>query len=62
VKNKGPYSGRPFLPELSPPGPKVRASDQNTEIRPLAAKEVYKRIWGGSLPEPVVDKKMENIK
>ena len=43
-----PYSGSPFIPEL-----------QNTKkIKPLTVNEVYQRIWEGSLPEPIADKKI----
>jgi predicted AAA+ superfamily ATPase len=57
-KVKLPYSGRPFIPESSSHNT-TAAHRQNTEqIRPLTAKEVYRRIWEGSLPEPVANKKI----
>jgi predicted AAA+ superfamily ATPase len=52
-KIKTPYSGRPFLPVFS------SGNDTTEKMKPLAAKELYRRIWEGSLPEPVVNKKLK---
>jgi predicted AAA+ superfamily ATPase len=43
-----PYSGGPFLPKMT----------SREKIDPLTMAEVYKRIWEGSLPEPVTDKRI----
>ena len=48
-KTKIPFSGKPFVPEHSPALP---------AIKPLTVKEVYRHIWEGSLPEPVVQKRL----
>ncbi len=48
-KIKMPFSSKPFLPSM------------NRQIagKKLSVQQVYKRIWEGSLPEPVINKKME---
>jgi len=48
-KLKLPYSGKPFIPELS----KIESS-----VKPLKINELYRFIWEGSLPEPIANKKM----
>jgi len=48
-KIKKPFSGKPFLPSMD-------KSDDGKKITP---QELYKQIWLGSLPELVVDKKMD---
>ena len=55
-KIKLPYSGKPFIPEPIPAGKKGTPAE--TAQKPLTAKEVYRRIWEGSLPEPVINKKL----
>jgi len=60
---KAPYGGKPFLPERIPSdtGQKVSGqADKTAEkpIKPLTAKQLYRRIWEGSLPEPVTTKKL----
>jgi predicted AAA+ superfamily ATPase len=64
-KIKSPYSGRPFIPEFpiqKPPGRSLaadaRGQNNENEIKPLGAGELYRRIWEGSLPEAVVNKKI----
>ena len=60
-KMKIPRSGKPFLPELffpQPVGTNSRSKTPPLKIKPLAPKEVYKRIWEGSLPELIVNKKL----
>ena len=52
-KIKAPYSGRPFLPEL--PLPNIQAEKQ---LAPLTPKKLYRCIWEGSLPEPVLSKNL----
>ena len=58
-KKKIPYSGRTFIPELSLAG-KSTTNTQTAKkiIKPLSPKEVYRYIWEGSLPEPVIKKKL----
>jgi predicted AAA+ superfamily ATPase len=53
-KIKIPYSSIPFLPELP-----SRSKSAATQIKPLTAKTLYRRIWEGSLPEPVINKKLK---
>jgi predicted AAA+ superfamily ATPase len=48
-KIKAPYSGKPFLPQMKPDAPSSKALTMNA---------VYKRIWEGSLPEPVINRKI----
>jgi len=48
-KTKQPSSGSPFIPELR---------QQNEIKKPLSIKAVYRHIWEGSLPELVVNKKI----
>jgi predicted AAA+ superfamily ATPase len=58
-KIKQPYSGRPFTPEFSSHN-KAAAGYQNpVKIKPLTAKEAYRHIWEGSMPELVTDKKLD---
>ena len=58
-KIKLPYSGRPFVPEFSSHNKTAAGRRQNSvKITPLTAKEVYRHIWEGSLPEPIADKKL----
>jgi len=47
-RNKLPYSGKPFIPEIK----------TNNSIKQINAKEMYKHIWQGSLPELIADKKI----
>jgi predicted AAA+ superfamily ATPase len=52
-----PFSGGPFLPSMQ----KQDMQKSDTEARSgeaMSAREVFRRIWEGSLPEPVID---ENI-
>ncbi|MDR2429277.1 MAG: ATP-binding protein, partial [Candidatus Margulisbacteria bacterium] len=51
-KIKQPFSSRPFRPSLTAP----------PSGKKLTVREVYKLIWEGSLPEPVVNKKMDREK
>jgi len=46
-KHKLPFSGKPFIPEKN-----------TVKVKPVKINEVYKHIWEGSLPEPVVNKKI----
>lgn len=48
-KIKMPFSGKPFLPSMN-------TSHEGKKMTPL---QLYRRIWTGSLPELVVDKKMD---
>ncbi|MCL1818162.1 MAG: ATP-binding protein, partial [Spirochaetaceae bacterium] len=60
-KTETPYSGKPFIPTLYPPNTLVssaRGRNVPQKTRPLTAKEVYRRIWEGSLPEPVVNRRL----
>jgi predicted AAA+ superfamily ATPase len=54
-KKKLPYSSRPFIPEFSPSASR-RQSIEKT--KPAGAKEVYRHIWEGSLPELAANKKL----
>jgi predicted AAA+ superfamily ATPase len=49
-KIKKPFSGKPFLPSM----------DKSKDGKKLTIGDVYKHIWEGSLPEPVVDKKINH--
>ncbi|MDR2471772.1 MAG: ATP-binding protein [Treponema sp.] len=54
-KAKIPYSGKPFMPEAGiQKGGRRRQDPQKA----LTLNEVYRLIWEGSLPEPVVHKKI----
>jgi len=53
-----PYSGRPFVPELSSHNKAAGRRQNSVKISPLTAKEIYKHIWEGSLPEPIANKKL----
>jgi predicted AAA+ superfamily ATPase len=44
-----PFSGRPFLPSMA------KRDGGGAIDAPIDAREVFRRIWEGSLPEPVVD-------
>jgi len=58
-KIKMPYSGKPFTPEFSSHNKTMAANSQKTEkIKPLTAKELYRHIWEGSMPELAVNKKL----
>ncbi|MCL2010798.1 MAG: ATP-binding protein [Synergistaceae bacterium] len=48
-KTKKPFSGKPFLPSM----------DKSDDGKKTTPQELYKHIWLGSLPELVVDKKMD---
>jgi predicted AAA+ superfamily ATPase len=50
---RAPYSSIPFLPELL-----SHSKNASDTIKPLAAKTLYQRIWEGSLPEPIADRKI----
>jgi len=57
-KVKLPFSGKPFIPELFIKETTAARRHNTEQIKPLTAKEVYRRIWEGSLPEPVANKKL----
>lgn len=48
-KDKMPFSGKPFLPSM----------DKQKNTKKLTVQDVYKLIWEGSLPEPIVNKKID---
>ncbi|MDR1267922.1 MAG: ATP-binding protein [Planctomycetaceae bacterium] len=48
-KIKSPFSSEPFLP----------SETKQKGCKKLTVQEVYKRIWEGSLPEPIVNKDMD---
>jgi len=49
-KIKQPFSGKPFVPEFK--------NQNDIKKKPLTINGLYKNIWEGSLPEPVVNKKI----
>jgi predicted AAA+ superfamily ATPase len=55
-----PYSSRPFIPEFTPAKPAAAPDYRSAEktIRPMAAPKLYRHIWEGSLPELVINKKL----
>lgn len=57
---KLPHSGKPFVPELlsAHNAAKLPAQKKQNVSKPLTPKAVYRHIWEGSLPEPVVSKKL----
>jgi len=61
-KIKKPYSAGPFIPEFpmqsKHPAVSRRKPGMGKETGPLSPKEVYRHIWEGSLPEPVLNKKL----
>jgi predicted AAA+ superfamily ATPase len=60
-KIKLPHSGGPFLPGLNPARPNAAVpygKGTENEMRPLKAKELFRRIWEGALPEPVVTRRL----
>ena len=48
-KIKKPFSGKPFLPTMN----------KSKDGKQLTIQKVYQHIWEGSMPEPLVDKKIE---
>ncbi|MDR2137129.1 MAG: AAA family ATPase [Synergistaceae bacterium] len=52
-----PFSGKPFLPSMAKQNRNDGHRGQMGEA--LTAREVFRRIWEGSLPEPVLDEKID---
>ena len=58
-KTGSPYSGTPFLPGLhQAENLKFKKPENEKHIKPFRAGDLYRRIWEGSLPEPVTTRRL----